>query len=78
MSARPATLSRGESAILIHGSPRMTALTHLDSLTSLPASSAPVHDALALTQGGVQAQLVLNGQVYTLRITRAGKLILTK
>lgn len=56
----------------------MTNLDSLTSLTSLPASNAPVHDALALTGGGVQAQLVLNGQVYTLRITRAGKLILTK
>jgi hemin uptake protein HemP len=40
--------------------------------------SVPVHEALRLTDGGVQARIVLNGQVYTLRITRAGKLILTK
>lgn len=38
----------------------------------------PVHDATALTDGGTQARIVLNGQVYLLRITRAGKLILTK
>jgi len=38
----------------------------------------PVHDALTLTEGGVQARIVLNGQVYALRITKAGKLILTK
>lgn len=38
----------------------------------------PVHSALNLTEGGVQARIVLNGQVYSLRITRAGKLILTK
>ena len=38
----------------------------------------PVHSALSLTEGGVQARIVLNGQVYNLRITRAGKLILTK
>lgn len=46
-----------------------------------PAAASPVpprHDALALTGGGTQAQIVLNGQVYCLRITRAGKLILTK
>lgn len=42
------------------------------------AQSVPVHDATELTQGGVQAQITLNGQVYCLRITRAGKLILTK
>ena len=45
---------------------------------SLPQTGIPAYDALALTAGGVQAQLVLNGQVYLLRITRAGKLILTK
>lgn len=38
----------------------------------------PAHDATALTAGGDQAQIVLGDQVYTLRITRAGKLILTK
>jgi hemin uptake protein HemP len=31
-----------------------------------------------LTRSGDQAHLVLDGQIYTLRITRAGKLILTK
>ncbi len=41
-------------------------------------ATPPQHDATALTQGGAQAQIVLNGQVYVLRITRAGKLILTK
>ena len=40
--------------------------------------TVPQHDAEALTDGGAQARIVLNGQVYTLRITRAGKLILTK
>ncbi|MER5173416.1 hemin uptake protein HemP [Thioclava sp. GXIMD2076] len=38
----------------------------------------PAHAAEELTQGGNQANILLNGQVYTLRITRAGKLILTK
>ena len=38
----------------------------------------PMHDALRLTGGGTTARIVLDGQVYTLRITRAGKLILTK
>lgn len=41
-------------------------------------SSLPQHDANALTRGGNQALIVLGDQVYTLRITRAGKLILTK
>lgn len=38
----------------------------------------PVHDARTLTQGGVQARIDLDGQIYCLRITRQGKLILTK
>ncbi len=41
-------------------------------------NAIPVHDATTLTSGGVQARIVLNGQIYALRITRAGKLILTK
>jgi hemin uptake protein HemP len=36
------------------------------------------HDARMLTGGATTALIVLDGQVYTLRITRAGKLILTK
>ena len=38
----------------------------------------PVYDARDLTEGGTQAQIQLDDQLYTLRITRAGKLILTK
>ncbi len=40
--------------------------------------NTPVHLATDLTAGGTQARIVLSGQIYTLRITRAGKLILTK
>lgn len=36
------------------------------------------HDARVLTEGGKTATIVLDGQSYVLRITRAGKLILTK
>ncbi|MFN3662141.1 hemin uptake protein HemP [Yoonia sp.] len=43
-----------------------------------PQQSLPAHDAERLTGGGDQAHIVLNDQIYTLRITRAGKLILTK
>lgn len=42
------------------------------------APDVPVHSAKALTRGGALAQIVLDGKVYALRITRAGKLILTK
>ncbi|MGY6548224.1 MAG: hemin uptake protein HemP [Roseinatronobacter sp.] len=38
----------------------------------------PVHDAQTLMRDGNLAHITLNDQVYTLRITRAGKLILTK
>lgn len=38
----------------------------------------PVYDARQMTQGATTARIVLDGQVYTLRITRADKLILTK
>jgi hemin uptake protein HemP len=41
-------------------------------------NTTPVHEARKLTCGGNLAQIVLDGQVYSLRITRAGKLILTK
>lgn len=38
----------------------------------------PQHDAMALTRGGDQAEITLGDQIYRLRITKAGKLILTK
>ena len=38
----------------------------------------PIYDAKALTKGVDQAQIILGDQIYTLRITRAGKLLLTK
>jgi hemin uptake protein HemP len=37
-----------------------------------------VHDARALTGGRREAELTLDGMRYVLRITRQGKLILTK
>ncbi len=45
-----------------------------------PASrpDMPIHDATALTRGGTLAHITLHDQTYTLRITRQGKLILTK
>jgi hemin uptake protein HemP len=38
----------------------------------------PVHRARDLTGPGGLARILLDGQAYALRITRAGKLILTK
>jgi len=47
--------------------------------TSITAQEVfPTYHAEDLTKGGIQARILLNGQVYSLRITRAGKLILTK
>ena len=49
-------------------------------LTAAPPTEDEIvtHDARELIANGVQARIVLDKQVYTLRITRAGKLILTK
>jgi hemin uptake protein HemP len=38
----------------------------------------PCHDARLLTEGGAEAEIRLDGVRYVLRITRQGKLILTK
>ena len=40
--------------------------------------SQPVHDARALTAEDGTAFILLDGKTYTLRITKSGKLILTK
>jgi hemin uptake protein HemP len=48
-------------------------------ITPKPTVQEPLtHDARALIGSGEQAKIVLDGVVYVLRITRAGKLILTK
>lgn len=54
----------------------MNAQTLSPDLSQL--SSRPLHDARLLTGDDGCAMIALDGQVYTLRITRAGKLILTK
>lgn len=43
-----------------------------------PVPALPTYDAKDLTGRGDQAHIVLHDQVYTLRITKSGKLILTK
>ena len=45
---------------------------------AIPTPTEPVYDASTLTGANGQARIVLGDQVYTLRITRSGKLILTK
>jgi hemin uptake protein HemP len=42
------------------------------------ADDPATHDARELIPDGVQSKIVLDGKTYTLRITRTGKLILTK
>jgi hemin uptake protein HemP len=49
-----------------------------DGEPARPAEQSPVHDAEKLTAGGREALIRFRGQVYTLRITRQGKLLLTK
>ena len=58
----------------------MIATRHPPSLRSpVPqAEDVPAYSVRELMQGNGQVQLVLDGVAYTLRITRAGKLILTK
>ncbi len=45
---------------------------------TLPPNSMQVHDARQLVGDEGTALIVLDDKTYTLRITRAGKLILTK
>lgn len=49
-----------------------------DMAAAMQPEAYPTYHAEELTRGGVQARILLNGQIYSLRITRAGKLILTK
>ena len=57
----------------------MTAHPRLPAMTPRPQShDHPAWNARDLTAGGQSATIVLDGQAYNLRITRAGKLILTK
>ena len=58
----------------------MTATLRVPKMTDAPetADTLPTYDARDLVQTGSQARILLNGQIYYLRITRAGKLILTK
>ena len=43
-----------------------------------PAQEIDTYDAREIVKDGVQARILLDDQTYYLRITRAGKLILTK
>lgn len=53
-------------------------LTVLQAAAPKTFGTEPCYDARALTAGGNSARILLGDQVYALRITKAGKLILTK
>jgi hemin uptake protein HemP len=57
----------------------MNAMTQIPEPQAAPdVPKIDTYDARDLIKSGSQASIVLDGQVYYLRITRAGKLILTK
>ena len=57
----------------------MNAMTDVPQRTATyDAPKLDTYDARDLIRDGAQACIVLDGQAYYLRITRAGKLILTK
>ena len=57
----------------------MNVISQAPHATEAPAAPKVItYDARDLLRDGSQASIVLDGQVYFLRITRAGKLILTK
>lgn len=49
-----------------------------DAVRRLGSATPPLHEAHHLTDGGSTAIIALGASLYTLRITRSGKLILTK
>lgn len=53
-------------------------MTIQTAIPALSATNRPVHDARCMTGEDGVAHVVLDDKLYTLRITRAGKLILTK
>ncbi|MEL6100396.1 MAG: hemin uptake protein HemP [Pseudomonadota bacterium] len=57
----------------------MNMMTDVPKPTTAPdAQQIDTYDARDLIKHGSQASIVLDGQIYYLRITRAGKLILNK
>ncbi len=56
----------------------MNAMTDVAPALSADLPKIETYDARDLIRSGVQACILLDEQTYYLRITRAGKLILTK
>lgn len=73
MNARPDPATISPEGLRRHSAEGLADRGALPALTA-----APRHLARDLTNGGNLARIDLDGQIYALRITRAGKLILTK
>ena len=57
----------------------MNMMTHPpEAKDAITSELGPVYNAHELLSGSVTARIVLDDNVYTLRLTRSGKLILTK
>ncbi len=56
----------------------MSLIENVNIQEAQQVTSVPEHNALTLTQKGTLAKIHLDEKIYTLRITRQGKLILTK
>ncbi len=55
----------------------MTLMSEI-GLANTTAATRPIFDARTMTDANGLAQIILDDKVYTLRITKADKLILTK
>ena len=62
----------------VHSTPYLQPDSGFAALTVPPSSRLPTFDARKLMAGAQVAKILLDDHVYTLRITKAGKLILTK
>jgi hemin uptake protein HemP len=57
---------------------RLEALMRVETIAPAAQTTAPAVPLESLMQGATTLPILHNGDVYTLRITRYGKLILTK
>jgi hemin uptake protein HemP len=60
------------------GKKKLMAIDSVEEQMLPTLKKLPTYGAKSLTKGLDQAQIILGDQIYTLRITRAGKLLLTK
>lgn len=56
----------------------MSRITLTERQAPTDTNSVPIYDAELLVDGGRKAAIVLGEQIYTLQITKQGKLLLTK